>query len=256
LIRWENGSSKVDALDADKIGEVRSALNEVGVRLSEVFGADHIIWVEGETERLCFPLVAKSAGIEWPSGISMVAILNTGDFEGKKKDADLIWKLYERLSSSNALLPAALSFSFDRENRSARKIEDVRKRSGGIVKFLARKMYENYLINPKAIAVVIAEFSGEQIELGQIKDWLVQHGGEDRHEASEDWNQDIFRVEWLRNVHGGKLLKHLFEEVTGTRLYYDKVVHSSRLTEWLLENDPHHLCELVEYVRSLLIPPT
>lgn len=32
LIRWENGSSKVDPLAADKIGEVRSALNEVGVR--------------------------------------------------------------------------------------------------------------------------------------------------------------------------------------------------------------------------------
>src|SRR5947209_12957588 len=48
LIRWENGSSNVEALQAERIQEVRRALNEAGVRLGEVFGADQILWVEGD----------------------------------------------------------------------------------------------------------------------------------------------------------------------------------------------------------------
>jgi hypothetical protein len=108
LIRWENGHSLVETLDAGQIKEVRRALNEIGVRLSEVFGADSILWVEGETERICFPLLVREAPVDWPPGLAIVAILNTGDFERKRADGELIWKIYERLSASNALLPPSL----------------------------------------------------------------------------------------------------------------------------------------------------
>jgi ABC-type cobalamin/Fe3+-siderophores transport system ATPase subunit len=249
LIKWTDGHSVIEVLNAGQIAEVRRALNEIGVRLSEVFGADQIMWVEGETERLCFPLIAKGAGLEWPSGISIVAILHTGDFENKKKDAELIWKIYERLSSSNALLPPALAFSFDREGRTDQQMGDLRKRSRDVVKFLPRRMYENYLIEPNAIASVIHEFSGETVEVDNVRQWLNEHGGDPRYGAS---GVNVLSVRWLEIVHAGDILKHLFEEVTKTRLSYDKVVHSFRLTEWLLQNNEQTLRELVDYVIGLL----
>jgi hypothetical protein len=251
LIRWENGRSKVEALRADKIQEVRRALSEVGVRLGEVFGADQIVWVEGDTERLCFPLLAAERGISLTAGTAIVAMLNTGDFEGKKKDADLIWKIYERLSSSNALLPPAMAFSFDREGRTDTQIVDLRRRSRGVVSFLPRKMYENYLIEPSAVSAVVSESSGETISIDTVRDWITRNGGDERYEASKEWNGHLDDIGWLRVVHGGKLLKNLFEEVTLTRLYYDKVVHSVHLTEWLLRNGDNPLQEMVDYVSEL-----
>jgi hypothetical protein len=251
LIRWENGHSKVEALRADKIQEVRRALSEVGVRLVEVFGADQIAWVEGDTERLCFPLIAAARGIAIPAGTAIVAMLNTGDFEGKKKNADLIWKIYERLNSSNALLPPALVFSFDREGRTDKQIVDLRKRSRGTVSFLPRKMYENYLIEPSALSSVVSECSGETVSAETVRDWIILNGGDARYEASKEWTSHLEDEDWLRMVHGGKLLKNLFEEVTSTRLFYDKVVHSVRLTEWLLRADNNGLNELVEYVSEV-----
>ncbi|WP_334504741.1 AAA family ATPase [Bradyrhizobium sp. AZCC 1678] len=248
LIRWENGFSRVEALKADKIQEVRRALGEVGVRLGEVFGADQIVWVEGDTERLCFPLIAAARGFVVPAGTAIVAMLNTGDFEGKKKNADLIWKIYERLSSSNALLPPALAFSFDREGRTDGQIVDLRKRSRGMVSFLPRKMYESYLIQPSALSAVISEYSGETVSTDTVRDWLTLNGGDTRYEASKEWKGRLDDLDWLRVVHGGKLLKNLFEEVTLTRLFYDKVVHSVRLTEWLLRTDNAPFSELVDYV--------
>ena len=34
--------------------------NMVGARLSDVFGMDNIIWVEGETDEECFPMIFRA----------------------------------------------------------------------------------------------------------------------------------------------------------------------------------------------------
>lgn len=252
LVHWSQGASHLERLCNDQITEVRRALNDVGVRLAEVFGANQIVWVEGDTERLCFPLLAKAVSKEWPTGVAIVAILHTGDFDGKKRDAEMVWKIYERLSSSNALLPPALAFSFDREGRTDQQILDLQRRSKSSVHFLPCKTYENYLIEPSAIIDIIREFSGEVIELQVVEEWLTRHGGDKFYEAASQWDGDFRSESWLRHVHGAKLLKDLFEQVTQTRLYYDKIAHSVRLTEVLLRDRPAHLMQLSEYVIGLL----
>ena len=51
------GESSVEVINVAETQQLRFFLSEIGARLSDVFGADHILWVEGRTEELCFPLI-------------------------------------------------------------------------------------------------------------------------------------------------------------------------------------------------------
>jgi hypothetical protein len=52
------------------------------------------------------------------------------------------------------ILPPNLGFIFDREARSDQEREDLEQHSGGRATLMKRRMYENYLLNPHAIAHV------------------------------------------------------------------------------------------------------
>jgi AAA15 family ATPase/GTPase len=58
---YEEGETQASMMNAGDIREQRSLLAELGVSLSDVFGADRILWVEGPTEELCFPLILEKA---------------------------------------------------------------------------------------------------------------------------------------------------------------------------------------------------
>ena len=57
LVRKEEAESTVEQIDVAETRKLRLYLSEIGARLSDVFGADNILWVEGGTEELCFPLI-------------------------------------------------------------------------------------------------------------------------------------------------------------------------------------------------------
>jgi predicted ATP-binding protein involved in virulence len=58
-LRYEDGETQASTMNARDIREQRSLLAELGVSLSDVFGADSILWVEGPTEEQCFPLIQR-----------------------------------------------------------------------------------------------------------------------------------------------------------------------------------------------------
>lgn len=60
LIRWEKPRSVIEQLNASEIGEVQKCLIEIGAKLSDVFGADEILWVEGNTDEECYRLILGS----------------------------------------------------------------------------------------------------------------------------------------------------------------------------------------------------
>src|SRR5439155_11899920 len=117
---------------------------DVGARLSDVFGADAILWVEGLTEELCFPKIAQRPLL----GTAIVGVMHTADFDPRRSEATV--QLYQRLSGGRGLLPPAVGFIFDREGRSDGEREDLERY--GSVSFLPRRMYENYLLNPTGVA--------------------------------------------------------------------------------------------------------
>ena len=61
-------------------------------------------------------------------------------------------------------------------------------------------------------------------------------------------------MDWLKKVHGAKLLYALFEELSLNRLNYkdNKVNFSVWLTNWLLEHDREHLSGLAEFLKGVV----
>ncbi len=59
---------------------------QVGVHsphLSDVFGPQRILWVEGPTESICFPLIASAFDIDM-IGAAILPVVNTGDFNHRQ----------------------------------------------------------------------------------------------------------------------------------------------------------------------------
>lgn len=55
-LQHENSETKASVINSEVIEKQRFLLYDLGVSLSDIFGADNILWVEGPTEEECFPL--------------------------------------------------------------------------------------------------------------------------------------------------------------------------------------------------------
>ncbi|PDT74831.1 hypothetical protein CO675_23605 [Bradyrhizobium sp. C9] len=249
-VEWKHGESSVRRVEADQVNDLKMLLTDLGVSFSDVFGYDRAVWVEGPTEEICFPLILEKILKEVELGLVFVAMKNTGDFERKnKRQAALIWSIYKKVSSGAALLPATVSFSFDRESRTQQEIDDLVRESKGAAHFLPRLCYENYLLEPEAIAALlrwIARDKSAPVAPSRIEEAMRRAG------ATPGWSGDLADVNWLSNVHAPNLLKAVIDELGEPGNAYDKVRHSKFLTEWLIEHKPQLLRELAAYIHSVV----
>jgi len=249
-LQYEDCETKASLIDSRETAEQRSLLAEIGVRLSDVFGADNILWVEGPTEERCFPLILNNLAKKPLRGTQILAIKNTGDLEGKR--AHVIFDIYDRISGGKSLFPPAIGFVLDREARSEDNITDLQKRSPNKVKFLSRRMYENYLLDSEAIAAVINEENKASITSGEIQAWLDKKKQEGFCLPKNVQRDKISPSGWLEEIDGANLLKNLFIEFSQKRVEFSKTRHSYMLTEWLVEHKPDYLSELAEFLKTLL----
>jgi predicted ATPase len=251
LVRWEGGESKVERVDARNVDHLRYILIEVGVSFSDLFGYDRVIWVEGPTEEICFPVILEKLLHRAELGLVFVSVRNTGDFEKKRVRKELIYEIYEKVSSGALLLPSAVSFSFDLEDRTERDIEDLMRQSKGRAYFISRLTYENYLIDPEAIAALINSLPREgraDVTSDQVSQWLADNGGK----FGPNWNGNIANADWLKKVHAPSLLKELLNSLASAGDNFEKTSHSKFLTEWLIQNRPEALAELAEHLTQLV----
>jgi hypothetical protein len=114
-------------------------------------------------------------------------------------------------------------------------------------------MYENYLLNPKAIAEVASAIDGfrpkpltpeevhEAIE-AKLKDPDYFCSAEKMRLAGGQ----------IRNVDAGRVLEELFSHFSETRVTYQKVRHGVALTEWLIKNAPGDFKEITELFTKVL----
>lgn len=252
ILRRTQGTTQVESVDTQQARDLRTLLLEVGSRLSDVFGAESVLWVEGPTEQLCFPLIVQQLLRRPLAGVSIVGVLHTGDFDAKKETRS-VFRIYERLTQQgNALLPPAIAFIFDRELRPQKEREDLERESKSRVRFLGRRTYENYLLHTGAIAAVLNEsppFTEAATTRERVQEWLDAHIHEAKYYGkakTQDYPQDI---------DAPKLLNDLFLELSENRLSYNKVEHSLALTEWLLAHTPEELKELAELLDKVLPQP-
>lgn len=257
LVRAENGESVVESLNAAETRDLRTFLHDVGARLSDVFGADSILWVEGRTEEVCFPLI-MAARTDIPiSATTVLGVKNTGDFE--RRNADAVFDLYERLSHGPRLLPPAVGFLFDREDRSETARADLSRRSRGRIRFTTRRMYESYLLNSAAIAALVNQIGGfgdAEIGPGRVAAWINAVRWDRRYFKRAVPEANRVHDYWLREVDGAKLLQDLFLSLSEQRVKYDKVKHGYSLTAWICQHTPEEFDEISSAITELLTTGT
>jgi predicted ATPase len=256
-LRYEESETQVLMMNAGDIREQRFLLAELGVSLSDVFGADNILWVEGSTEELCFPLVLSKLAPELLIGTKIVSIKNTGDLLGKKAHfAHVMFDLYNSISGGKNLYSPAIGFVFDKECLSESDIEDLKRRKPHGIKFIERRMYENYLLHPDAIAYVLNQGDNEHklsLTGEEIREWLEVNKSNKDYFPKNSTQQDLSNPQWVdEHIDAAKLLEVLFGELSEARVEFKKAKHSIMLTEWLLENNPEHFAELAQFLQRII----
>ncbi|QIO51210.1 ATP-binding protein [Rhizobium leguminosarum bv. trifolii] len=255
-VRKHDFESTVTEVDLSNLRTLREVTGQLGVSMTDVFAAEHIVWVEGETEEACFPMLLAQSGDKTRS-VLFIAVLATGDFQDKRVKADKIFQIYERLTSATAPVVSKVAFNFDSEDLAEDKKVDLNKRSGGRIHFLPRRNLESYLLQPAAIARVIVEaVKGEQVlDVTQIEASVtgeLQKAAIDRRYGTPADPPAFDNEEWLSRVDGASLLRDLFGTVTEQTLEYRKTTHSVALVKDLLDRQPDKLASLVAYVSELV----
>ena len=256
-LRYEDGETKASTMNARDIKEQRSLLAELGVSLSDVFGADSILWVERQTEEQCFPLILSKLAPKLLTGTKIVSIKNTGDLLGKKAHfTEVMFDLYKRISGGNNLYPPAVGFVFDKECLSKQESEALKRRKPHPIEFIERRMYENYLLHPDAIAFVLNQEDKEQKQSltgEEIREWLKTNKSNKDYFSKASTENKLSDSQWVdENIDAAKLLDALFANFSEARVEFRKTKHSVMLTEWLLENNPDSFAELVQFLRGIL----
>jgi hypothetical protein len=94
-----------------------------------------------------------------------------------------------------------------------------------------------------------AELAGVSIDGSRVLEWLSANAPDF---CSKDAAFAEDATDWKNTCDAPRLMKRLFSDLSETKLEFRKTTHSVMLTEWLLENDPERLRELIDYVDSLL----
>lgn len=244
--------SNVMPIDGSRQQDLRMSLADVGIRLGDVFGADSILWVEGKTEETCFPELLQGLTQTRLQGVQILGVVSTDELGAK--NATRVFDIYSRLAGTASLLPPAVAFILDKEQRSEREITNIERMSGGLARWLPLRMYENYLVEPACIAHVINAEDPERqnpLAAGDIQGWLENRGGE-RNYFAPDEPTAYLTTGWVQRVHGAKLLHDIFNEFTDARVCYDKVKHGVLLTQKLIEHPTEALMNLCEMLSEIV----
>jgi len=252
MTQLEDCKTSLSALDGSDNRDLYYSLSDIGASLSDVFGADQILWVEGATEQECFPLIVREVVRHPIMGTAIIGIRETGDLEGR--DAKRVFQLYNRLSKASVLLPPALGFILDEECRSSVQKEELRKLSGGRAVFLSRRMYENYLLSAAGIAAVANEIAGFRPDQ-PVSEEEVQRLIEAKRQRLDFYcrgTKSAPTTDWIQGIDGARLLTEIFVELSGSRVAFEKTKHSVSLTKWLIRNDPGRLREIADLLARIL----
>ena len=244
--RSEHGSS-LTVLTAESVADQRALLLELGASLSDVFGADGVVWVEGPTEAECFELILSKHNI--PSrGIVFLPVRATGDFEGEA--ADLVCDIYRRLTAVAGLVPTKLAFVFDDEGRSKARKDEIGRQLNAGAHFLPRRMYENYLLNAGAIASYLKTFSIEtdEEEIGRHLDEAITNKTDRRLYPQARLGEP------RECLHAANLIEETIAHFGRAKLAYkgNKRAVALYLTKWLLEHEPQTLEPVAAFLRPIL----
>ena len=253
LVKREGYESRVEPLNLTSVEAFRELAEHLGVSMADVFAAERVIWVEGQTEELCFPYLYQQKG-PLPRGTIFTSVAATGDFHSNRRDRKLVYAVYRRLSTAVATLVVAVAFSFDSENLAEAEKEDMQREAKGSLHFLPRRHLECYLIDPAAIAAFIGSKdpqSAQTVTPDSVEAALREAAAKERLHID-----DITDEQWLARVDAAKLIDTVCGTLSDQRARFAKKADSLFLLQHILKNDPSRLQPLEEYVASLVTAVT
>lgn len=249
LVQKMDYESKLKLVEPRDIRDLRVVANELGFSMMDVFGHERLIWVEGETEVIAFPLLLRTLGAPLPPGIGISTVASAGDFDPARRSSKSIIEMYEHVASRVAPLLRGVAFGLDREGNSdeaVKKLETSKKK----LRFLPRRCLECYLLDPDAIAAAITAADGRQCDADKVRVFLTDNGADIKFRARSVWNGSIDNSEWLKKVDAAQLLSACFSSLTEKRTEFRKTTDSVAIANYLVRNAPAKLTELVEYIRK------
>ncbi|QLE41981.1 ATP-binding protein [Nostoc sp. C052] len=250
-LQYQDCETTASVINTKEIKSQNEILAELGVRLSDVFGADSILWVEGQTEEKCFPMILEKVAKITLMGIKILSVNSTDALlDGKR--SDLVFDIYTKLTTGASLFPPAIGFIFDRESKTETKIQELEKRG---VTFLRLPMYENYLLDSEAISVTInkeATWLKIPVSITQVHEYIDKIKHEKSYLLQSVKREEVSDNNWLSKIHGAKILESIFQELCDNKFEFRKTKHSYKLTEWLVANKPDFLSELAEELGNSL----
>jgi len=243
--------ASAESVDASTVQGAREMLQSVGARFSDVYGFEAVLWVEGRTEEECLRAILEAWGLLPRHGVGVIGVTDTGGFDKRMRARTL--GIYRALTQSGGLLPSSLGFIFDRDRQSDEDAAAFEAAGGGLVRILPRRVFENYFLDPEAIAGVLMEDdpqSGAKHTPATVETWIKANG-----QARELFHGGPVPIplsgEWTRVVDGARLLADLFSALSETRVEYRKVEHGLRLTLAILAREKEAFSELRELVQPL-----
>ena len=253
VLDYRDNESNVKGLTLGQSNELRSVFDRLGIDFS-IFFSTKVLWVEGPTEEKAFPLIVETfLGKEFAAGVTIRALADTGSLQAKK-NAKRVFEIYRTLSGAHALVPPVAAVILDDENRGDRVTAGLQKLGGGLLHFIKRTCYENYLLDPEAIAAIANQqenFTDTPVTAQQVRSMINAAKAEGRFLPGQTDNSTskLNEENWVQTVDGARLLQHIFSEISERRVAYQKTVHSVEITKWMLANDHGDFKEIANLIQ-------
>ena len=169
LLEFDGVATKVQQVGPKDLHHLRSGLADLGIRVTDLHAKDRVFWVEGQTEELVMPELLRWACPEVAAGTAVLRVERTGTFSRKRGiEPAEVAQIYERLSQSSAMVPPMVCILLDGENLTEEKRKEIETTSSGNLRFLERRMLENYLLFPLAIQAALNE-QGQEVEIREVE---------------------------------------------------------------------------------------
>lgn len=184
----KDGASSIQRADAD----LATALNALGVRLSDVLASDRVLLVEGQSDQnilaVWFPELVRS---------QRTALIDTGGGDSARQ----VSVFQEWLSKADRYITRKILFLRDRDELPKEQLDKLEETP--YVYVMNRREIENYLLDERAIATVLSrDIGGKPIEAEVISQAM--------NEAVDSLKQQVIlrTVCWRLQLLPNRLMDH------------------------------------------------